>query len=128
MAAHVNRENVIVVVELRRDVVEGVGDAADPVQHDEGLLALGAPVKIVQAQAVDGDEAVLIGTLRGQRNHAHSDQQCLFHVRDLKRLIGHVNALPSLNEADPSTLATVSFSPAIAFEEFSSDSENSNSR
>jgi hypothetical protein len=58
VAAHVDRDHVITRREMRRQVIEGAGDAIEAVNHDERRLVRIAPVHVVDAQTVDRDEAV----------------------------------------------------------------------
>jgi hypothetical protein len=51
VAAHVDREDVKVAREVRREVVEGVRVPRDPVEQDHRRLLRAAPIEVVQAQA-----------------------------------------------------------------------------
>ena len=75
VAAHVEREHVVVAREVGRDVVEGVRVPRDAVQQDHRRLRGVAPFQIVKAQAVDRREAVGVGRLRRGRNRRRQDNQ-----------------------------------------------------
>jgi hypothetical protein len=52
VAAHVHRYDVIVRDEVRREMIEVVGDAPDAVQEHERLPAARAPIEIMDAKPV----------------------------------------------------------------------------
>jgi hypothetical protein len=60
MAAHVDGEYVIVVLKAQRDVIEGVATLPIPCSMRKGLLAVVAPVEIVDSRALHL-ESVLCG-------------------------------------------------------------------
>jgi hypothetical protein len=55
MAAHVDRDDVVVLAEVRREMVESVRDAADSMQQQQRLLAASAPIHVMDAQAIRRD-------------------------------------------------------------------------
>src|SRR5439155_610704 len=58
MPTHVDGHDLIVLVEVGCDVVKRVRHTADTVQHDQRLLIARAPIQIMDAKTVDGDETV----------------------------------------------------------------------
>src|SRR5207249_10204113 len=58
VTAHVDCHHVIVLVEVRGNVVEGVRHAAYAVQHDQGRLIGRTPIQVVDPKTVDGHETV----------------------------------------------------------------------
>ena len=64
-ATLVDRIDVVVGAERFGDVGPDVGVATEAVQHHQGRLALRAPIKVVQVDAVGGDVAALGLHLRG---------------------------------------------------------------
>src|SRR5579863_8458686 len=83
MTAHVDREDMVVVHESRRDVIEGVGHSSDSMEHEERWLACIAPVEIVDLKAVDSDEAVGLGG--GGRGNKHGEATCALHSSSVPR-------------------------------------------
>src|SRR5262245_8481551 len=59
MAAHIHGQHVISRCKVRRDVVEGMRDPSDAMQHDQRRLVRGAPLEIVNAQTIHVDESVI---------------------------------------------------------------------
>ena len=58
MPTHVDCKDVVIAGKARREMVERMRDAPDAVQHDERRLVRAAPVQVMNAQAVNGDEPV----------------------------------------------------------------------
>jgi hypothetical protein len=58
MAAHIDREYVKPIREMRSEMVEVVSGSRDPVEEDEWLLAARPPVEVMQTQTVERDELV----------------------------------------------------------------------
>ena len=58
VSTHVDGHHVIVLVEVGCDVVKRVRHTPDAVQHDQRRLPVRAPVEIMDAKIVDGDETV----------------------------------------------------------------------
>lgn len=69
VTAHVNRDHVIFSRELRRYVIELMGDAADAMQHYKWWFGFGTPVQIMQPYPVHLDEPVHIICRLESRRH-----------------------------------------------------------
>jgi hypothetical protein len=75
MAPQVKSDHPEVFGKARRDVIEAMGVAADPVQHDQrGLVGL-SPLEEMQPQAADGDHTIGGRGLRGYRERRRQQYQ-----------------------------------------------------
>src|ERR1017187_1679503 len=78
MAAHIDRDYMVVLAEVRREMVESVRDASDSMQQHQRLLAASTPVQVMDTQAVHRDfpvQRLCMCRAKAQREGNHHDLQ-----------------------------------------------------